>query len=269
MARARNIKPGFFENEDLAELPVEARLLFIGLWTQADREGRLEDRPKRLKMQMLPMDDVDVDGLLQALHDAGFIYRYGESTRQVRCKHQCQYIQVLKFSEHQSPHCKEKESTIPAPDMHGASTGEASKRGCETPPDSLIPDSPNDDSKEANASSTDADETASEAKYTIPLTGGKPHPVTQADIDRYRELFPSIDVEQSIRAMLAWIDSNPSKRSGSVRGAKTRMTSWLTRDQDKASRQGKPNGTKPPMADSYGNKTYEGTPDDELPASLR
>ena len=49
MARARNIKPGFFKNEFLAEMPCEVRLLFIGLWTLADREGRLEDRPKRIK----------------------------------------------------------------------------------------------------------------------------------------------------------------------------------------------------------------------------
>ena len=41
MARARNIKPGFFRNADLAELTFEARLLFIGLWTLADSEGRL------------------------------------------------------------------------------------------------------------------------------------------------------------------------------------------------------------------------------------
>ena len=46
MPGARNIKPAFFANEFLAELPCEARLLFIGLWTLADRRGRLEDRSK-------------------------------------------------------------------------------------------------------------------------------------------------------------------------------------------------------------------------------
>ena len=61
MARARNIKPSFFTNEDLVELPFEDRLLFIGLWTLADREGRLEDRPKRIKMAVFPADNVDVD----------------------------------------------------------------------------------------------------------------------------------------------------------------------------------------------------------------
>jgi len=156
MARARNIKPGFFENEDLAELPIAARLLFIGLWTQADREGRLEDRPKRIKMQLLPLDDVDSDELLQQLHDGGFIYRYGTSTRRARCKNQCQYIQILKFEKHQSPHCKEKASTIPAPDMPGASTRHTQKGKSDAPPDSLNPDSQNEDIKPLGTSQGDA-----------------------------------------------------------------------------------------------------------------
>lgn len=47
MARARNIKPGFFINEDLVELPFSTRLLFAGLWIIADREGRLGERDRR------------------------------------------------------------------------------------------------------------------------------------------------------------------------------------------------------------------------------
>ena len=61
MARSRNIKPGFFKNELLAELPFEYRILLQGLWCQADRDGLLEARPKRLKAEIFPYDDVDVD----------------------------------------------------------------------------------------------------------------------------------------------------------------------------------------------------------------
>ena len=71
MARARNIKPGFFRNADLAELPIEARLLFIGLWTIADREGRMEDRPKQIKMELFPADSLDCDDLLDQLAIVG------------------------------------------------------------------------------------------------------------------------------------------------------------------------------------------------------
>src|SRR5690606_22686976 len=76
MARARNIKPAFFMNEDLVELPFQDRLLFIGLWTLADREGRLEDRPKRIKMEIFPADEVNVDESLTRLASTGMILRY-------------------------------------------------------------------------------------------------------------------------------------------------------------------------------------------------
>ena len=111
MARARNIKPGFFDNEILGELPALTRLLFIGLWCLADREGRLQDRPKRIKKELLGYDDVtadDVDTMLQQLNDNGFIQRYEIAGEQ--------YIQVTNFLKHQNPHCKEQASVIPAPD---------------------------------------------------------------------------------------------------------------------------------------------------------
>lgn len=76
MARSRNIKPGFYTNEDLVECSFAARLLFPGLWMLADREGRLEDRPKKIKMFVFPADNVDIDDLLGELEGHGFIKRY-------------------------------------------------------------------------------------------------------------------------------------------------------------------------------------------------
>ena len=61
MARARNIKPAFFDNDDLAEVPPLGRILFIGFWTISDFKGDLEWRPKRIKAQILPYDDCDVE----------------------------------------------------------------------------------------------------------------------------------------------------------------------------------------------------------------
>ena len=106
--RARSIKPSFFQNEDLSELSADTRLLFIGLWCIADREGRLEDRPKRIKIQVFPYDSVEVDLLLQDLEDREFILRYKTCGRS--------YIQVINFLKHQSPHYKEAASTILPPD---------------------------------------------------------------------------------------------------------------------------------------------------------
>ena len=93
MARIRTIKPEFFLDDELAELPMVARMLFVGLWTIADCEGRMEDRPKRIKAQILPFDDCDVDGALQSLNDAGFIQRYEADGGK--------YIVVTNFRKHQ------------------------------------------------------------------------------------------------------------------------------------------------------------------------
>ena len=131
MARARNIKPGFFKNEELAECSPLARLLFAGLWTIADRDGRLEDRPKRIRAEILPYDEGSVDDMLTELASAGFILRYESSGNR--------YIQVTKFVEHQNPHCKEQASTIPAPDITGAGMVEEPNKNRSCHADSPIP----------------------------------------------------------------------------------------------------------------------------------
>lgn len=137
--RSRSIKPGFFQNENLIELPFEYRLLFAGLWCMADREGRLEDRPKKIKLSIFPGDNVDCDVGLQALHDKGFILRY--QIENVR------YIQVLAWKKHQHPHVKEGASTIPAPCEHSAISvqvpdkTDANTSLARLTPSSLTPDS--------------------------------------------------------------------------------------------------------------------------------
>ena len=109
MSRARNIKPGFFKNEDLAECTFEARLCFIGLWVLADRDGRLEDRPKRIKGELFAFDCVEVEPLLQQLQQHGFILRYDADG--VRA------IQILKFAQHQRPHYTESSYGIKPPPL--------------------------------------------------------------------------------------------------------------------------------------------------------
>lgn len=112
VARSRTIKPGFFSNDVLAQCEYGARLLFAGLWTIADREGRLEDRPTRIKGLLFPFDRCNIERWLAALAERNFIFRYeSEGVR---------YIQVLNFQKHQSPHIKEPESLIPVPDLSGA-----------------------------------------------------------------------------------------------------------------------------------------------------
>lgn len=107
MARTRDLKPSFFKNEVLAECEPLARLLFAGLWTLADREGRLEDRPKKIKAEVIPYDNCDCDAMLSQLAEHGFIIRYRVND--------IAYIQIVTFKDHQKFHPNEQASKLPEP----------------------------------------------------------------------------------------------------------------------------------------------------------
>lgn len=108
MARARNIKPSFFTHDALADNDPLGRLLFIGLWTIADYKGELEWRPKRVKAQIMPYDECDIEALAINLEKTGFVrfYSVGGSD----------YIHIVNFDKHQNPHKNERDkgSDVPA-----------------------------------------------------------------------------------------------------------------------------------------------------------
>lgn len=81
MARIRTVKPEFFLDRKLAKgLTRDQRLFFVGLWNQADDDGRFVDSPKTLHGNIFPHDD-DIDesfteDSLRALAALNRIVRY-------------------------------------------------------------------------------------------------------------------------------------------------------------------------------------------------
>lgn len=119
MARSRNIKPSFFDHDGLADNSPIGRLLFIGMWTIADYKGELEWRPKRVKAQLLPYDDCDIEELAINLEKSGFIRFY--SVQGVR------YVHVVNFNKHQNPHKNERDKGSDIPSIEQSDTEEDSQ----------------------------------------------------------------------------------------------------------------------------------------------
>jgi hypothetical protein len=134
MARIRGIKPDFFKDEDISCLPYEARLFFAGLWCHADREGRLEYRPKRLKVEIMPFDNVDIEVLCSTLSNPKIAHRPDKKFIVIYEVAEQQYIQICNFKKHQRPHSLEKSSLIPS--MDGAITVEEQFKNGHKPIDS-------------------------------------------------------------------------------------------------------------------------------------
>lgn len=171
MARARNIKPGFFTDGALSKVSIPARYLFSALWCMADREGRLVESIEDIELFAFPRDRVDVDALLGELAPR-FITRYEIDGQR--------FIQVIHFKRHQNPHPHEKPSEIPPP-PDSDSDSEMSRHvsdkplhSTSSPAESLIPDSGFSDSLIADSHMENEGTRDASAPPPAPDLPGKP-----------------------------------------------------------------------------------------------
>lgn len=75
--KKRNFDPELFSDDRLAECGVYALPLYLGLLCQADSDGKLEDRPVKIKAKVFPyFTQVNINSELDALSDVGLIDRY-------------------------------------------------------------------------------------------------------------------------------------------------------------------------------------------------
>jgi hypothetical protein len=95
MPRIRTVKPEFWTDGDVVDMSPYARLLFLGSWNFAlcDR-GHVADDPKRLKMQVLPADDVNASDLIDEIITHGRMVRLTAADGRT-------YLHIKRFTDHQ------------------------------------------------------------------------------------------------------------------------------------------------------------------------
>jgi hypothetical protein len=231
MARTRQIKHAFFLNEDLAAMDPYARLLFAGLWILADREGRLEDRPAKIKAQIFPYNDVDIESLLLMLA-CGFITRYSCAGKK--------FIAVNSFKVHQHCHKDEKDSVFPSPKNAKKITIPTSVDLSANPvhpphknaykPVSLIS---NPVACISNLE-TDIAPSPSDSKPPVLLftaVGKKEWGLTEEKIAEWTEAYPGVNVLAECRKARQWCIDNPTKNK-TAKGMPAFLSRWLSRAQD-------------------------------------
>lgn len=104
--RIRSLKPEIWEHEKFGKITPEQRLLFLGLITMADDEGRLRELPTAIIGHVFPYDRVTPKKLGQWLHrlaQVGLLDRYsvvpGEKIIQLHGWHRHQKINRANRSE--------------------------------------------------------------------------------------------------------------------------------------------------------------------------
>lgn len=114
MGRIRTVKPELFKHEDLFDLERDTglpiRIAFTGLFTCCDKEGRFKWRPRTLKLDVLPHDELDFSRVLDALATRGFVVKYA-------CNGE-EYGFIPTFKKHQIINNRESESDLPVPEKN-------------------------------------------------------------------------------------------------------------------------------------------------------
>lgn len=96
MPRIRTIKPEFWEDEHIAQLPAVCRLFYIGCWNYADDQGVFKSHPVYLKSRIFPYDDIDTAEILTFLH------KLEEHKMIIKFSHERDdYYVIRRFSQHQ------------------------------------------------------------------------------------------------------------------------------------------------------------------------
>lgn len=96
MARIRTVKPGFWKDEDLSELPSDTHMLAAALLNYADDEGYFNANPALVKAECCPLREpsVSVHESLKLLQKIGYL-KLGS------CKNGKSYGHVVTFADHQ------------------------------------------------------------------------------------------------------------------------------------------------------------------------
>lgn len=215
MARIRSIKPEFFTSADIVSLTPLARLFFISLWCEADREGRLSWNLSTLKLRYFPGDNCDLGELANELIDAGLVTPYEAEGKP--------YAEIPTFKQHQVINNREAESVIPpracdAPSTRESGVSGEGKEGREGK------------GREGNGIRADANEEKS--GIFIPLSDGSDYEIPLSDIAEWEIAFPYADVEAELRKARAWSIANPKQRK-TPGGVKRFLAGWVSRSNDR------------------------------------
>ena len=95
MSRIRSIHPGLFTDEAFMAASCQARILLIGIWTEAWDDGVFEWKPLTLKARIFPVDAVDVPALMLELETLRFVHRFAANGKP--------YGAVRNFRKYQRP----------------------------------------------------------------------------------------------------------------------------------------------------------------------
>lgn len=204
MARIRSVHPSLFSDEAFVSCSPYARLLVIGLWTDADDKGVFEWKPLTIKMRIFPADAFDIaamSGFLEELVEANILRRFEIEGKE--------FGAIRNFRKFQRP--KKPNSIHPIPDelllYVGLSDASSEPVGNQFGTGSEI-------SPQREDGGWRVEDGRGKKKEDVPADAGSPPSnyafeagtikLVEKDLTQWRNSFPSLRLEAELLALDDW-----------------------------------------------------------------
>lgn len=242
----RILKESICSSDSIDELTWFEEVFFYRLIVNCDDFGRFDGRVAIIKANLFPLKNVtnaQVEQALNKLVTAGIVCRYTVNGKP--------YLQLLAWENHQT--VRNQKSKYPSIDNADIESNCKQLKSIEINCNQLQANEINCNQLNTNDSPIQSNpiqsESISEYESNI-LFGAKDteqtsptviqlilndksfYPITQEQVDHWKELFPNVNVLQQLRNMVSWLESNPTKRK-TKRGILKFVNAWLSREQDK------------------------------------
>lgn len=204
MARIRSVHPSLFSDEAFVSCSPYARLLVIGLWTDADDKGVFEWKHLTIKMRIFPADAFDIaamSGFLEELVEANILRRFEIEGKE--------FGAIRNFRKFQRP--KKPNSIHPIPDellpyvgLSYASSepvGNQFGTGSEISPQMEDGGGRVEDGRGKKKEDVPADAASTSSRYAF---AAKTIKLTEEHLEQWRRNCPSIRLEAELMAMDEW-----------------------------------------------------------------
>ena len=220
MARNRMIKKEFWTDDKCIELTITERLFFIGMWNFADDEGLIANKPRQMKAQIFPVDDIThgvINEMLMRLHELGLIVFGNDNS----------LIKIKNWSRHQK-------INRPTPSVYTFTKviNEDSMSNHEA----LTTNIKEDKGKEYNIKEKNISPEPKKPK-TKPLLPYADRVNQFYDglskdkdyLDQLKEAYPNVDIGQQLKASKMWLLSNTNKAK---KNFKRFVNTWMSNQME-------------------------------------
>jgi len=253
MPRIRTIKPEFFCHEELFDLEQETglpmRIAFAGLWTVCDREGRFKWRPRTIKAQVLPYDEVEFSRVLDALATRGFVVKYASDG--------CEFGYIPGFNRHQVINNREAASILPEPpevpqNTEDSRVDDACPTRAPRVPHACKEEGKGKEGKGKEGEVATAPAPPEKVLTTFTCKGGQVWELKETFWQEMKNAYPRHDIRGECVKMKAWLAANESRRK-TPQGMKRFIQGWLSKAEPSTPQQ--PADTRPrmPTIEEIGN----------------